>query len=371
MKIAIDISQIVHGTGVSYYTRNLVKALAKIDKKNQYLLFGGSLRQKDALRDFAKKVKKINKNVESRIFTLPPTVAEPLFNRFHFLPIEKFIGPIDVFHTSDWTEPKTKAAKVTTIHDLTFLKTGQGVHPRVLKAHRRRLNWVKKETDLIIAVSQATKKDTVKILGIDKKKIKVIYEAAPTDFIRIKDEKKIEKVKKEYGIKGDYLLVNSPWQPRKNFRRILQAFQKIREEFNLSLVVTGYLERKPFTGNKRIIFTDYVPKGEKFNALYSGASCLVYPSLYEGFGLPILEAFLCGCPVVTANVSSMPEVAGEAAVLVNPRNVMDIVQGIKKAIKGRDELIKAGFKRAKQFFWEKTARETLKVYEEAFEKHQT
>jgi len=370
MKIGIDISQIVHGTGVSFYTRNLVRGLAEVDKKNEYVLFGGSLRQKKALQDFTKETQKINKNFNSKIITLPPTLAEPLFNRCHCLPIEKFIGPVDVFHTSDWTEPLAKAAKVTTLHDLTFLKTGKEVHPRVLSAHQRRLNWVKRETDLIIAVSQATKRDGVKILGVKPSRIKVIYEAAPETVARVKNQKRIEKIKKEYGIKGNYLLVIAPWQPRKNFKRIIRAFKMV-SDLNLSLVVVGYSEIKIPSVERKIVFTDFVSQGEKINALYSGASCLVYPSLYEGFGLPILEAFICGCPVVTSNVSSMPEVAGKAAVLVNPRNVKDIARGIKEAIDKRESLIKAGLRRAKQFSWEKTAKETLKVYEEALAIYQS
>lgn len=369
MKIGIDISQIVHRTGVSFYTRSLIKALAKVDKKNQYLLFSGSLRQKKALQDFANEVQKINKNFKSKIISLPPTLAEPLFNRCHCFPIERLIGPIDVFHTSDWTEPPGKAAKVTTFHDLTFLKTGKEVHPRVLNAHRRRLSWVKKETDLIIAVSQATKRDAVEILGVKPNQVRVIYEAAPEEVARIKDKKKIERIKKEYSIKGDYLLVSAPWQPRKNFKRIIQAF-KMLSDLSFSLVVVGYSEIRIPWGEKKIIFTDFIPQGEKLNALYSGASCLVYPSLYEGFGLPILEAFICGCPVVTANVSSMPEVAGKAAILVNPRSVKDIVRGIKEAIEKKESLIKAGLKRVKQFSWKKAAKETLKVYEEAYQIHQ-
>lgn len=377
VKIGIDISQIVHWTGVSFYTRSLIKALAKVDKKNQYLLFGGSLRRKGELQDFTNEIQKINQNFKAKIITLPPTLAEPLFNRCHCLSIEKFIGPIDVFHTSDWTEPPAKAAKVTTFHDLTFLKTGKEVHPRILSAHRRRLHWVKKESDLMIAVSQVTKRDAVKILRVKRNRIRVIYEAAPEEIEKVREEKKIEKIKKEYGIKGDYLLVIAPWQPRKNFKRIVQAFklvtsnqQPVTRRKPITLVVVGYSEIKIPSGNKKIIFTDFVPQGEKLNALYSGASCLVYPSLYEGFGLPILEAFICGCPVVTSNVSSMPEVAGKAAVLVNPKSVKDIARGIREAIENRNKLVKAGLKRVEQFSWEKTAKQTLKVYEEAYQIHQ-
>jgi len=159
-------------------------------------------------------------------------------------------------------------------------------------------------------------------------------------------------------------------------KRIIKAFSLLKKEgLKLSLIIVGKFgwgEIKPSAINHQsseIIFTGYVSNNE-LSALYSGAFCLVYPSLYEGFGQPILEAFICGCPVVTANVSSMPEVAGKAAVLVNPRSVKDIARGIKEAIEKKERLIKAGLNRAKQFSWEKAARETLEVYEEALAIHQ-
>lgn len=375
MRIGIDISQIVHGTGVSFYTRNLVKALAKIDRKNQYILFGGSLRQKNTLQDFADEIQKINKNFSCKIITLPPTLAEPLFNRFHHLPIEKFIGPVDVFHSSDWIEPPAKSAKVTTIHDFGFMKYPDVAHPKITKTMKRKHELIKKETDLIITVSQSTKKDTTELLGIPAQKIRVIYEASPEEFKKT-TQKEINKVKSIYKIKGDYVISVATLEPRKNLKRIIEAFSLLKEKgLKCNLVIVGKFgwgEIKPSTIGRRassIIFTGYVPNNE-LQALYSGASCLVYPSLYEGFGLPILEAFTCKCPVVTSNVSSMPEIAGKAAVLVNPRNVDDISRGINEAIKNRNNLIKEGLKQLEKFSWEKTARETLKVYEEAYQIHQ-
>lgn len=370
MKIGIDISQIVHGTGVSFYTRNLVKALAKIDKKNEYILFGGSWRQKNVLQEFTLEVKKINKNFREKVVCLPPTVAEPLWNRLRFLPIEKLVGKIDVFHSSDWIQPPTKAAKVTTIHDFGFLKFPDVAHPKILSVMSRRLELVKKECDLIIAVSQATKNDAVVLLGIPAEKIRVIYEAVPEEFKKTTQEE-VEEVKKKYKIKGNYLLSVATLEPRKNLKRIIEAFKKLKtgKTQELKLVIAGKFgwgEIK--TSNHKsqmpdVIFTGYV-SNQDLASLYSGATCLVYASLYEGFGQPILEAMVCGCSVVTSNISSMPEVAGEAAVLVDPENIEDIVQGTKEAMDKRKELIKKGFERAKQFSWEKTAKETLEVYNE-------
>ena len=329
MKIGIDISQIVYGTGVSVYTQNLIENLLKQDKKNDYLLFGGSLRQKDKLQKFGAKV-----------FSFPPTLADFVWNRLHVFPIENFLGPIDVFHSSDWTQPPTKAKKITTIHDLAVLRYPETFPPKIVSVHQRRLKWVKKEIDMIIAVSQATKKDIVELLAIPEEKIKVIYEAVGEDF-QPQSLAKIEKIKKKYQIKGDYLLAFAG-PARKNLKRIKKACKG----FNLFIIGEPYISK------------------EDLPPLYSGARCLVYASLYEGFGLPILEAMKCGCPVVTSNVSSMPEVAGEAGILVDPLNVKNIAKGINQAIKNRQELVNKGFAQVKKFSWEKTAKETLMVYQE-------
>lgn len=369
MKIGIDISQIVHGTGVSFYTRNLVRGLARVDQKNDYLLFGSSLRLKSVLQEFAAEVKKINKNFSSKIIVLPPTLAEPLWNRWRFLSIERLIGPIDVFHSSDWTQPPTKAAKVTTIHDFGFLKYPDLAHPKVMEVMERRLKLIKKEVDLIVSVSEATAKDIVEILGIPRKKIRVVYEAPAEEHRKISLQA-VKEIKKKIGIKEKYLLAVANLDPRKNLRRIIEAYGFLHPQLpGVQLVIAGQPGWEGIEALKTkardldIVFAGYVTN-QDLAALYTSASCLVYPSLYEGFGLPILGAMACGCPVVTSNVSSMPEVAGNAAVLVDPENIEDIARGIKEAMERKKELIKKGFERAKQFSWEKTAKETLEVYNE-------
>jgi len=324
---------------VSVYTRNLVENLLKIDKENEYILFFASLRRK--IQNLNLKIQ--NQNVKLKIFKLPPTFLEILWNGFHILPIERFIGGVDVFHSSDWTEPPVKkTAKVTTIHDLAILRYPEAFPPKIVEVHKRKLEWVKKETKLIIAVSESTKKDIVEFLGIDPEKIKVIYEAVGEEF-RPQNKNKIEKVKEKYKIEGDYLLAFAGPE-RKNLKRIRQA----SEGFNLFVIGQPYVEHQDLP------------------ALYNGALGLVYASLYEGFGLPILEAMACGCPVVTSNISSMPEVAGKAAILVDPLSVEDIKRGIKEMLKEREKLIKLGLKRVGDFSWQKTAKQTLEVYEEAY-----
>ena len=156
MRIGIDISQIIYGGGVSIYTENLVKNLIKCAKKDHFTLFFSSLRQ-----SLPEKYDRLFKSKNSRIkkFNLPQTALDFLWNRIHIVPPETFLGKIDVFHSSDWTQPPTRKAKaVTTIHDLSFLRWPKSVHPDVLKVQKRRLGRVKKEADHIIAVSLATKK---------------------------------------------------------------------------------------------------------------------------------------------------------------------------------------------------------------------
>lgn len=367
MKIGIDISQIVYGTGVSVYTQNLVENLLQIDHQNEYKLLFSSLRQ-----SLPENFKIQNKKAKIIKFPLPPTILEPLWNKWHFPAVERFIGQIDVFHSSDWTQAPSKAAKVTTIHDFAFLKFPQTAHPKIKAVHLRRFEWIKKEADLVIVVSQATKKDAMEILGIPENKIRVIYEAAPLDLKPVKDKKKIIEVKKRFKISGDYLLSVATLEPRKNLKRIIQAFCLLKTK-GLKLVIAGKQGWGDFKGlkSKDVIFTGYVTR-QDLAALYSGALCLVFPSLYEGFGLPILEAMVCNCPVLTSNVSSMPEVAGQAGLLVDPLDIEEIAGGLGEMVNNknlRQDLVKKGFVQVKKFSWEKTARETLKVYQQAYEIH--
>ena len=190
MKIGIDISQIVYeGTGVGEYTKNLIEALLKVDKENEYVLFFSSLRrQLDSLfineltswRVNELKNKKVHEltswRVKIRQFKIPPTLLDFLWNKLHICPIEWLIGKVDVFFSSDWTQPLTlKAKKITTIHDLSVFKFPEEHHPKIVAVQKRRLKWVKKECDLIICDSLATKRDAMEILGIEKKRLRVIY----------------------------------------------------------------------------------------------------------------------------------------------------------------------------------------------------
>lgn len=177
MKIGIDISQITYeGTGVANYTKNLVENLLKIDKKNEYILFFSSMRKKFLISNFEFLNKSQFSNFQIKEYRFPPTLLDILWNKLHIFPIEWFIGNVDVFITSDWTEPPTKKAKKTTIlYDLIVYKYPEETDQKIVKTQKRKLEWAKKESTVIFCISESTKKDAMEILGIEEKRLKVIY----------------------------------------------------------------------------------------------------------------------------------------------------------------------------------------------------
>lgn len=179
MKIGIDISQLAfEDTGVANYLSGLIRSLIKIDRRNKYILFYSSLRRKFLISkfQFLNKSQIPNPNFKIKTFRLPPILLDLLWNRLHILPIEWLIGDVDVFITSDWTEPPTKKAKKATIlYDLIVYKYPKETDGKIVSVQKRKLAWVKKESDIIFCISEATKKDAMEILGIEEKRLRVIY----------------------------------------------------------------------------------------------------------------------------------------------------------------------------------------------------
>ncbi len=334
IRVGMDISQTAHKGGVVTYTRKLSEELAK--NKNLDMVFFYS--------SFRKPFRKGNlKNVKS--YRLPPTFFELLFNRWRNVSIEKFIGPVDVFHSSDWTQPPCKAKKVTTYHDVVPLKYPAWSHPKIVAVHKRRLKLVEKEIDMVIAVSEATKKDLLEVSNIPEDKITVVYEGPSGDFKPLEGER-IKKFKDKYNLPEKFILAISGIGERRNLRRIQDASK------NYNLVIAG--QTLPWL------------EIDELELLYNSAEALVYCSLYEGFGIPIIDAFASGLPVITSNVSSMREIGGDAAVFADPYSVDSIREKIDVVIFDKDlrnQIIKKGFERSKLFSWKKAAEQTTKVYQ--------
>jgi len=372
MKIAIDISQIVYGTGVANYTKNLVKSLLRIDKKNEYLLIGYSLRLGKRLKEFEAELKQY-KNFKFKVFPFPITLASFVFNRIRIYPLDNLIGPIDIFHSSDWIQPPIKSKstkKVTTVHDMVPFLFENSTHPKILNTQKNRFELLKKEVDVILADSKTTKEDIIKFAEIPAEKIKVIYLGVSSDF-KPQDDDKVSEILAKYKIKKPYILSVATQEPRKNIQKLIDVFNKINENFQgLTLVLVGkYGWGTEVSASGNIKQTGFV-RQEDLPALYSGARLFAYPSFYEGFGLPILEAMACGVPVITSNNSSMAEIAKDAAILIDPRNESQMKKAIEMVLslnlENYQKMVRASMDRAREYTWQKTARQTLDAYEELF-----
>lgn len=330
-RIGFDISQLAHNGGVVTYTQKIAEGLQQ-EKDFETVFFYSSLR-----RPYKGKLKGVKK------FKLPPTLFELLFNKLRNVSIEKFLGPLDIYHSSDWVQPPSKAKKVTTYHDLVPILYPQWSVPKIVEVHKRRLRLVEKEVDTIIAVSEATKRDLMKIAKIPAEKITVIYEGVDDKF-KIQPEKSVAEFRKKYNLPPDFVLAIGGVGERKNLKRLKIACQE------LPLIVTR---------------EDIDVSDEELPLLYASARLLAYPSLYEGFGLPVLEAQACGLPVVTSDVSSLPEVGGDAAAYVNPTSIKEMQKTIRKVFYDdtlRKDMIRAGVKNSTLFTWEKTVKQTIDVY---------
>lgn len=345
MKITIDASQIIYETGVSVYTKNLIRSLLNIDKTNTYQIIGGSLRRLKDLSIRLNKLTERKENASSQVYPISPLISDILFNRLGFINIDTFVGKSDVFHSSDWTQPATNAYKVTTVHDLVPLLYPNITHHRIVEVHKRRLERVKKYADVIIVPSNATRDDLYK-LGYSQDRIVVVPEAVDSDFNRARPEE-VKSVLKKYRINEKYLLAVGTNQ-RKNIDRIISAFEKIRTDCSLKLVVIGEIKKQISVRN--VIFLGHIPSPDVIK-IYCGAEALIYPSLYEGFGLPILEAFFLGIPVLTSNIGSLKEVGGNAAILVDPYDIDAISSGITKLLSDRTSYIKYGKEEVRKYSW--------------------
>jgi glycosyltransferase involved in cell wall biosynthesis len=224
-----------------------------------------------------------------------------------------------------------------------------------------------------VTISENTKQNIMSFYGIDSERICVIFPGFESDRYHLGI--KTEGLKKKYAL-TEYLLYAGNLLPHKNLQRLLRAFSLIAMQFPYKLVIAGFRDPRYYPAlvaeaqvlrvSEKVLFLNYVPADE-LPAFYAGAEAFVFPSLYEGFGLPPLEAMACGCPVVTSNVSSLPEVCGDAAYYVNPYDIENIAEGIHKVLTDkflRRSLIEKGLERAKLFSWEKSAKEHLKVFEE-------
>lgn len=370
MKIGID-ARFYHPrhSGNSRYQRELIKNLLKIDKKNFYLIFV----TKEGAKAFKDDFPKTPKNVQLVIFDYP---HYSLGEQTRFIKVIEAQN-LDLMHFAHINHPIFyRDPYVITMPDLTLY-----YYPG-----REKLNFIKRwaynvvmlsavnHSQKIIATSENTKRELTEKLNAPAEKIQMIYEGVDKRFSPIKNQAELRKILRKYKIKKDYLIYLGQWRVHKNLPRLIEGFaQAVRGGLDAQLVVIGKTDRriadlprlvKKLKMEKKIIFTGFLPD-EELPYLYQAATAYVFPSLSEGFGLPPLEAMACGVPVISSNVSCMPEILGDAAFYFDPYDISDISKGINKimADKGLQKSLRSkGLKQVKRYSWEKMARETLLIY---------
>jgi glycosyltransferase involved in cell wall biosynthesis len=371
LHIAIDAHSV--GTGLAgneSYITNLIEALAEIDSRNRYTLY---VTRPQAIERFRGRWPHVNVRL-----TLPHT---PLIRIPLTLSAELRRRPVDLLHVQFTAPPMAPCPLVVSIHDLSFEHLPETFTRRGRTQLRFTVRRTARNAAQIITISDSSRRDIVNTYGITPERVTVTPLAAPSHFAPVLDAARLAKIREQYGIRGDYILGVGSIQPRKNLVRLIDAFARLlasRGEDRLpKLVLVGKkawlfgetlraVEDRGLANS--IIFTGYVPESD-LPALYSGALCFVYPSYFEGFGLPPLEAMQCGTPVITGNKTSLPEVVGDAAVMVDPFDVEEIGAALSRLIDSselRSTLRAKGLDHARKFSWRETAKLTLGVYERAF-----
>ena len=375
MRIAIDGRMGGTRGGIGVYIRECIPQLADIDKKNQYFV----IVNKHGDGSFIPSADNFTILLSS--ITRKHYFIKDLWNLF-FLPFLLKANNIDIYFNPRYILPffKRNTKMVVTLHDMIAF-----LYPEIwsgLSGFRIR-NYIKlssQRADVILTVSNSAKKDIVRILKIPEDKIKVIYCGVNKKLYKpIPDLSLQGLVKRKYGIRKKFILTVGPLGTRKNHDRLIDAYsilpKYIREDYQL--IITG--EKKGTYNNllkkasktclaDDIVFTGFIPEKE-MPMVINAASLFVFPSLYEGFGIPLLEAMACGTPLLASNVSSIPEVVGSAALLFDPYNINEMASVIDRVLTNKDlrqKLVQRGFERIKKYSWENTAKEILGVFEEVY-----
>ncbi|MBI3754626.1 MAG: glycosyltransferase family 4 protein [Deltaproteobacteria bacterium] len=372
MRIGINTLFFIPGKvgGSETYIRNLIAKLSDIDSENEYFIFAN----RENFNEFKTGRPNFHKMLCPINASFKP--GRILWEQF-VLPFQTLKYKIDILFSPGYTAPIFIGCKqVVTIHDLNYYYHPDDFSSLELLFWRLLVPLSARAANRVITISKNSKRDIENILKVSPDKVDLIYEAANMfpDFGGWGDEN-IEKVKKKYCIDGKYILSIAAMHPHKNIHRLIEAYKILKDKYGTShkLVLVGMKAWaskavegaiKGMSLEKDVIFTGWVPL-EDIPIFYKGAAVFVFPSLFEGFGIPPLEAMTCGTPVAVSNITSLPEVVGDAGKYFNPYDVEDIASKVYEVITStalREELIKKGFEQAKKFFWEKTAKQTVDVF---------
>ncbi len=379
LRIGIDISTLLnHGPdiGAGRYIINLIKNLLEIDKKNTYILTGRYVTEEYTSHLYD--IKKISKNnkIEFKLYKTSKKQLD-LWNRFKFPPLELLGFKSDMLHCPDYLIPPTLNKNIIlTIHDLSFIRFPEFNFDWFIKKYTREVKRNAYTAKNIIADSDSTKNDIVKFFKIDSHKVNVVYLASDNIFKKLASNRIDKNILKKYKIDKKYILSVGTIEPRKNFITLIKAFNKLKQKnpgMSLKLVIAGrtgwkseatYKERDDSPYRDDILFIGRIPDSDLVQ-IYNQAELFVYPSLFEGFGLPPVEAMSCGLPLVTSNNSALIEVVGDTGITISAKNHDEFQKQILYVLQNnnlRNKLKRMSLMRAKKFNWISTAEKTLDIY---------
>ncbi len=369
MRIGIDFTSAARErAGIGRYARELVRALARRDSPHTFVLFI----PRDALADLVRW--EWPRHFALVRAPLTERALAALWHRVRLpLPVEAFIGRTDVFYSPDFLLPPTLARRtLVTVHDLSYVRVPE-CFPEVLKRYlNQSVPRAVRRADLVLADAESTRRDIVEVYAASPEKVRVLYSGVDPRFAPAIPAEEQQRVRTRLGLVRPYLLSVSTIQPRKNYARLIEAFARLKTECDLVIAGgKGWMYDEVYDAvdrlglKERVRFAGFV-SDEDLPALYAGATLFVYPSLYEGFGLPVAEAMACGVPVVSSDASSLPEVAGDAALYFDPRSVEAMAAALERALgdaEWREGARVRGRARIKPFTWDRAAQELLKHFE--------
>ena len=372
MHIGIDYtSAATQSAGIGRYTRELIRALFTLPSPHRYSLFYAS-----ANRVSPSAIRHLPSATRIRRLPFHDKWLVRLWHRLRIpIPVELVTGRVDLFHSPDFLLPPTLPGVPTllTVHDLSFVRDPDSAWPSLREFLSRAVPRSVRRATHVLADSQTTQDDLIELWGTPAEKITVVYSGVDARFQPIRDRAVLDRVRAKYRLPpGPFILSVGTLQPRKNYARLIAAYAQLTTEAQLVIAGgKGWMFDDIFAQARRLGLKDRVHfpgfiEDEDLPALYSAASVMASVSTYEGFGLPLLEAMACGTPAIASNVSSLPEVIGDAGLQVDPRDVDAIAQALQQMLTLpdlRERSIAAGSERARSFTWDKAACQLLALYD--------
>ncbi len=375
MRIAMELQPVLKNrSGIGWYTYNIIKAISKLDKSDEFVGCAFNFLGRHNIESIPDEL-----NISMDVCkVIPYGVYSRLWDFIPFKYNNLFRTKADIYHFFNFTVPEKIDGKIiVTVYDMVYKRFPETMSKANFRRLEKNLQRSVEVADIIITISENSKKEIIKYLNANEDKIRIVHVGVDAlSFRREYKNNEIDLIKRKYSLPDKYILYLGTLEPRKNIESIIESFALYKKYGgDLKLVIAGkkgwayesiFRKVKNCSLENEVIFTGYIDEPDK-PCIYKMSSLFLFPSLYEGFGIPVIEAMAAGVPVITSNASSLPEAAGDAAVLVDPRDIKSIANSMLTIIDNKEyrkELVLKGFEQIKRYTWERSAEELLNIYSE-------